>query len=108
MAGVEGVPGGHLAVEPGADLHPCREGVAGEGGRVGARGKVGAQQVVLAVPVRAVREAPVGGDGGEGVRARKKRLVKRGWPVEDRPGRIVLPAPEQVPGIGAERSDADS
>ncbi|WNM36372.1 hypothetical protein RKE30_00990 [Streptomyces sp. Li-HN-5-11] len=31
----------------------------------------------------------------EGARARLKRLVERGWLVEDKPGRFMLPAPEQ-------------
>ncbi|MFB9399116.1 hypothetical protein [Streptomyces echinatus] len=31
----------------------------------------------------------------EGARARLKRLVERGWLVEERPGRFTLPAPEQ-------------
>lgn len=60
LAGVEGGPGGELAVQPGADLHPGQEGGAGECGGVGAGFEVGAQQVVLAVPVRSVQEAPVG------------------------------------------------
>ncbi|WSN46221.1 hypothetical protein OG736_44605 (plasmid) [Streptomyces sp. NBC_01334] len=36
----------------------------------------------------------------EGARARLKRLVERGWLVEERPGRFTLPAPEQVGGGG--------
>lgn len=31
----------------------------------------------------------------EGARARLKRLVARGWMVEEKPGRFMLPAPEQ-------------
>ncbi|MFD6175379.1 hypothetical protein [Streptomyces coeruleorubidus] len=31
----------------------------------------------------------------EGARARLKRLVERGWLVEEKPGRFMLPAPEQ-------------
>nr|WP_240554192.1 hypothetical protein [Streptomyces niveiscabiei] len=31
----------------------------------------------------------------EGARARLKRLVERGWLVEEKPGRFNLPAPEQ-------------
>jgi hypothetical protein len=31
----------------------------------------------------------------EGARARLKRLVERGWLVEEKPGRFTLPAPEQ-------------
>ncbi|MEU2267171.1 hypothetical protein ABZ568_12275 [Streptomyces olindensis] len=34
----------------------------------------------------------------EGARARLKRLVERGWLVEEKPGRFMPPAPEQVPG----------
>ena len=30
----------------------------------------------------------------EGARARLKRLVERGWLVEEKPGRFMLPAPE--------------
>ncbi|WP_051744781.1 hypothetical protein [Streptomyces yerevanensis] len=37
----------------------------------------------------------------EGARARLKRLVERGWLVEEKPGRFMLPAPEQAPGAGA-------
>ncbi|MFF3325769.1 hypothetical protein [Streptomyces sp. NPDC002889] len=44
----------------------------------------------------------------EGARARLKRLVERGWLVEEKPGRFTLPAPEQVPGAGAERPDGGS
>ncbi|MEU1598974.1 hypothetical protein ABZ468_40740 [Streptomyces sp. NPDC005708] len=44
----------------------------------------------------------------EGARARLKRLVERGWLVEEKPGRFMLPAPEQVPGAGAERPDGGS
>ncbi|MFI5571290.1 hypothetical protein ACIA6T_28910 [Streptomyces sp. NPDC051740] len=36
----------------------------------------------------------------EGARARLKRLVERGWLVEAKPGRFMLPAPEQDPGPG--------
>ncbi|MHB9859001.1 hypothetical protein [Streptomyces sp. YIM S03343] len=36
----------------------------------------------------------------EGARARLKRLVERGWLVEEKPGRFTLPAPEQVAGAG--------
>ncbi|WP_051858646.1 hypothetical protein [Streptomyces cellulosae] len=36
----------------------------------------------------------------EGARARLKRLVERGWLVEEKPGRFTLPAPEQVGGGG--------
>ncbi|MEU0683530.1 hypothetical protein [Streptomyces albogriseolus] len=31
----------------------------------------------------------------EGARARLKRLVERGWLVEEKPGRFMLPGPEQ-------------
>lgn len=31
----------------------------------------------------------------EGARARLKRLVERGWLVEEKPGRFTLPASEQ-------------
>ncbi|MEU6603313.1 hypothetical protein [Streptomyces flaveolus] len=31
----------------------------------------------------------------EGTRVRLKRLVERGWLVEEKPGRFMLPAPEQ-------------
>lgn len=31
----------------------------------------------------------------EGARARLKRLVERGWLVEEKPGRFMLSAPEQ-------------
>jgi hypothetical protein len=31
----------------------------------------------------------------EGARARLKRLVERGWLVEEKPGRFMLPVPEQ-------------
>ncbi|MFE7332864.1 hypothetical protein ACFU8W_50310 [Streptomyces sp. NPDC057565] len=44
----------------------------------------------------------------EGARARLKRLVERGWLVEVKPGRFTLPAPERVPGAGAERPDGGS
>ncbi|MGV9255788.1 hypothetical protein [Streptomyces sp. NPDC003697] len=41
----------------------------------------------------------------EGARARLKRLVERGWLVEDKPGRFMLPALEQAgagrPGGGS-------
>ncbi|MGI5198289.1 hypothetical protein ACQEVY_32445 [Streptomyces sp. CA-288835] len=36
----------------------------------------------------------------EGARARLKRLVERGWLVEEKPGRFTLPAPEQAAGAG--------
>jgi hypothetical protein len=36
----------------------------------------------------------------EGARARLKRLVERGWLVEEKPGRFMPPTPEQVPGAG--------
>ncbi|MFJ3339469.1 hypothetical protein [Streptomyces sp. NPDC086766] len=42
----------------------------------------------------------------EGARARLKRLVERGWLVEQKPGRFTLPAPHQVPGV--ERPGAGS
>ncbi|MBK3523891.1 MULTISPECIES: hypothetical protein [Streptomyces] len=43
----------------------------------------------------------------EGARARLKRLVERGWLVEEKPGRFMLPAPQQdAAGIG--RSGGDS
>lgn len=42
----------------------------------------------------------------EGARARLKRLVERGWLVEDKPGRFTLPAPEQAPA--AERPSGGS
>ncbi|MFF8975177.1 hypothetical protein [Streptomyces sp. NPDC014995] len=42
----------------------------------------------------------------EGARARLKRLVERGWLVEEKPGRFTLPAPEQ--GSGAGRPGAGS
>ncbi|MEU6541525.1 hypothetical protein [Streptomyces sp. NPDC047000] len=38
----------------------------------------------------------------EGARARLKRLGERGWPVEERPGRFTLPAPEHD-GVGGRR-----
>jgi hypothetical protein len=41
----------------------------------------------------------------EGARARLKRLVERGWLVEETPGRFTLPAPEQA---GAGRPDGGS
>jgi hypothetical protein len=44
----------------------------------------------------------------EGARARLKRLVERGWLVEEKPGRFMLSAPDQVPGAGAERPDGGS
>ncbi|WP_193515057.1 hypothetical protein [Streptomyces griseoloalbus] len=45
----------------------------------------------------------------EGARARLKRLVERGWLVEEKPGRFMLPAPEQDGGAGgAERPDGGS
>lgn len=69
LAGGEGRPGGELAVQSGADLDPDQEGARVRADGVGSGGEVGAQQVVFAVPVRAVRRAPVGGEGGEGVRA---------------------------------------
>jgi len=69
LAGVQGVPGGELAVQPGADLHPGQASVAGECGRVGAVGEVGARQVVFAVPVRAVGQAPVGRQRSQGISA---------------------------------------
>ncbi|MFF8479115.1 hypothetical protein [Streptomyces sp. NPDC015414] len=34
----------------------------------------------------------------EGARARLKRLVERGWLVEEKPGRFMLPAPERGAG----------
>ncbi|MFF0109615.1 hypothetical protein [Streptomyces hirsutus] len=41
----------------------------------------------------------------EGARARLKRLVERGWLVEEKPGRFTLPAPDQAgagrPGGGS-------
>ncbi|MGA5033376.1 hypothetical protein ACPB8P_22790 [Streptomyces cellulosae] len=43
----------------------------------------------------------------EGARARLKRLVERDWLVEEKPGRFMLPAPEQDaagagrPGVGS-------
>jgi len=41
----------------------------------------------------------------EGARARLKRLVERGWLVEEKPGRFTLPAPERAgaggPGGGS-------
>lgn len=36
----------------------------------------------------------------EGARARLKRLVERGWLVEQKPGRFTPPAPEQNTGAG--------
>ncbi|WP_051815033.1 hypothetical protein RFN58_28845 [Streptomyces iakyrus] len=42
----------------------------------------------------------------EGARARLKRLVERGWLVEEKPGKFMLPAPERV--AGAERPDGGS
>lgn len=56
-------------MQSGAGLHAAESGAAGEGSRVGGGGEVSAQQVVFAVPVRAMREASVGDEGGEGVRA---------------------------------------
>jgi hypothetical protein len=44
----------------------------------------------------------------EGARARLKRLVERGWLVEEKPGRFMLPAPEQAPGAGGGRPDGGS
>ncbi|MGW0712831.1 hypothetical protein ACWD4G_44060 [Streptomyces sp. NPDC002643] len=44
----------------------------------------------------------------EGARARLKRLVERGWLVEEKPGRFMPPAPERVPGAGAERPGGGS
>jgi hypothetical protein len=44
----------------------------------------------------------------EGARARLKRLVERGWLVENKPGRFMLPASEQDPGAGAERRGGGS
>jgi hypothetical protein len=43
----------------------------------------------------------------EGARARLKRLVERGWLVEEKPGRFMLPAPEQD-AAGAGRSGGGS
>ncbi|MES4892324.1 Fic family protein [Streptomyces sp. NPDC096012] len=43
LAGGEGLPGGELAVQPGADLHPGDLRVASEGGGVGTGGEVGAR-----------------------------------------------------------------
>ncbi|MET9777479.1 hypothetical protein ABZ023_25015 [Streptomyces sp. NPDC006367] len=43
----------------------------------------------------------------EGARARLKRLVERGWLVEEKPGRFTLPAPEQDTA-GAGRPDGGS
>jgi hypothetical protein len=42
----------------------------------------------------------------EGARARLKRLVERGWLMEEKPGRFMLPAPEHV--SGAERPGGGS
>ncbi|MFI8308943.1 hypothetical protein ACIF80_37250 [Streptomyces sp. NPDC085927] len=42
----------------------------------------------------------------EGARARLKRLVERGWLVEEKPGRFTLPAPEQSPGAGRPGDDS--
>ncbi|MFE2337911.1 hypothetical protein ACFXCN_38010, partial [Streptomyces coelicoflavus] len=36
----------------------------------------------------------------EGARARLKRLVERGWLMENKPGRFTLPASEQDTGAG--------
>ncbi|MGY1545802.1 hypothetical protein [Streptomyces sp. MN6] len=36
----------------------------------------------------------------EGARARLKWLVERGWLVEEKPGRFMLPTPEQAAGAG--------
>lgn len=44
----------------------------------------------------------------EGARARLKRLVERGWLVEEKPGRFMLPAPEQVPAAGGGRPGGGS
>ncbi|MER8011094.1 hypothetical protein [Streptomyces sp. NPDC094149] len=41
----------------------------------------------------------------EGARARLKRLVERGWLVEAKPGRFMLPAPEQEAAGGGRPSD---
>ncbi|MBQ0988454.1 hypothetical protein KBZ10_28915 [Streptomyces sp. F63] len=43
----------------------------------------------------------------EGARARLKRLVERGWLVEDKPGRFTLPAP-QLDVVGAGRPGGGS
>ncbi|MFD0547664.1 hypothetical protein [Streptomyces mexicanus] len=43
----------------------------------------------------------------EGARARLKRLVERGWLVEEKPGRFMLPAPEQD-AVGAGRPGGGS
>ncbi|MGC5041625.1 hypothetical protein ACPXCS_39555 [Streptomyces sp. DT190] len=43
----------------------------------------------------------------EGARARLKRLVERGWLVEEKPGRFMLPSPEQD-AAGAGRPGAGS
>lgn len=42
-AGLEGLPGGELAAQPGADLHTAQKGVTGERGRVSAGREMGAQ-----------------------------------------------------------------
>jgi len=44
----------------------------------------------------------------EGARARLKRLVERGWLVEEKPGGFMLPAPEQVPAAGGGRPGGGS
>lgn len=44
----------------------------------------------------------------EGARARLKRLVERGWLVEEKPGRFMLPALEQVPAAGGGRPGGGS
>jgi hypothetical protein len=44
----------------------------------------------------------------EGARARLKRLVERGWLVEEKPGRFMPSALEQVPGGGGERPGGGS
>ncbi|TPQ17467.1 hypothetical protein [Streptomyces sporangiiformans] len=43
----------------------------------------------------------------EGARARLKRLVERGWLVEEKPGRFTLPVPEQD-AVGAGRPGGGS
>lgn len=75
---MQGGPAGELAGEPGGDIGPGNAGVGREGGGIISCLKVGAQEVVLAVPVRTVRQAPVGVDGVQGVGAGGGELVVGG------------------------------
>ncbi|SNX88624.1 hypothetical protein SAMN06272735_9100 [Streptomyces sp. TLI_55] len=44
----------------------------------------------------------------KGARVRLKRLVERGWLVEEKPGRFMLSAPELVPAAGGGRPGGGS